>query len=113
MAREKNLMLIRVAVTVACALCLWLGAPAVCFATVSGSDAVSAGAAGADVASVSGNGIDGVDVPLQVEVTLDDSAAVDAMGDLYDVHMYILGILVFFVVVLLCKYTYKFFDVFF
>ena len=104
---------VRVAVTVACALCLWLGAPAVCFATVSGSDAVSDGAAGTDVASVSGNGIDSVDVPLQLEVTLDDSAAVGAIGDLYDVHMYILGILVFIVVVLLCKYTYKFFNMFF
>lgn len=47
------------------------------------------------------------------EITEESAISEDKLNDIYNVLMYMLGIMIFFVVVLLCKYSYKFFNMFF
>jgi hypothetical protein len=51
---------------------------------------------------------------LQVdELSEETSLTNETLINIYNVLTYILGIMIFFVVVLLCKFSYKFFNIFF
>lgn len=117
---SNNRMLIRLLIFTMCSV-IFLSSSAICFAseieseteTVTETETETTTESETSKEVVVDETVSSGDNLQTGDVSEESSLSYETLNNIYDILVFIAGIMIFFVVVLLCKYSYKFFNIFF